>query len=282
MFSKEVLIAFLVRVFRYVLGSASLWLMSKGLASEEEITMAIVGLATFLATAAWTYRDTIKARVLLLTGLASPKGTSVDTLKDSIASGCAVPVATPNDAVPRAVQDNGTVKPPIGAWLLPLLVVSAASCATVQPNPPTDNIQTVRNQAAVLAKATKEAATLAVEARRLAQVAYDRRVIAAPVMQRVNNAALVTSEKGLAFITFAETVTTDPSLRVTAAELYKVFQNYIEALSQAGQTGEAIANALRVFVAYLGTTNASETYEYPRTTVKVCASNMPGLCEALR
>lgn len=132
------------------------------------------------------------------------------------------------------------------------LSIGASGCATVKTNPPADNVQTVRNQAAVLAKATKEAATLAVEARRLAQSAYDKKVISAAVMQKVNNAALVTSEKGLAFITFAETVTTDPSLRVTAAELYKVFQSFIDSLAEAGQTGQAIKTALAVFIAYLG------------------------------
>lgn len=159
-------------------------------------------------------------------------------------------------AIIKSLTSTGDGRNP-ATLLLPLLIVSAlaagvSSCATVQPNPPVDTIQKARNEAAVLAKSTKEAASLAVQARRVAQTAYDSKAISAAVMQKINNAALEVERKGLAFIAFAETVTTEPSLKVTATELYKVFQSYIDALGESGQTGAAIKTALQAFIVYLG------------------------------
>ena len=145
------------------------------------------------------------------------------------------------------------------ARLLPLLLAGSllSGCALggslVTPLGSTaEQVQVVRNEAAALAKATNEAATLAVHARRLVQSGFDAGLVSREVMQKVNAAAIVTSQKGIAFISFAETVTTDPSLRVTATELLRIFDDYIVALSGAGLSGAAIRTALGVVRIYLG------------------------------
>lgn len=147
-------------------------------------------------------------------------------------------------------------------FVLPLLLVSglASGCAlggaVVTPPPPggptAEQVQAVRNEAAKLATATKEAATLAVNARRLVQSGFEAGLVSRDALQKVNDASIVVSQKGIAFVNFAETVTTDPSLRVTATELLKIFDDYIVALSGAGQSGAAIRTALAVLRAYLG------------------------------
>jgi hypothetical protein len=145
-------------------------------------------------------------------------------------------------------------------WFLPLILVASIGVigclpkapAVVDPTPTAEQIQVVREQAEVLAKATVEASALAVESRRLAQRAYEAGVIPAATMQQINAAAIVASDKGLAFVSFAKTVTTDPSLKVTARELMRVFDGLIDALIEGKQGGEAIRVALAAFRAYLG------------------------------
>ncbi len=128
MFSKEVLVSMLGGVLRILLGGVSIWAVEKGIATQEQIGLLIIGLAGFLGTVIWMWMNKAKARVELLTGLTVQPGTSVDELKAQIKAGCAVPVATPNDATPRAVMDAGSVKPPsgnMGVILLPLLLAGS-------------------------------------------------------------------------------------------------------------------------------------------------------------
>ena len=163
----------------------------------------------------------------------------------------------------KGENDGDTVKRNnITGWVLPLLLAGslASGCAlggaVVTPPPPggptAEQVQAVRNEAAKLATATKEAATLAVNARRLVQSGFEAGLVSRDALQKVNDASIVVSQKGIAFVNFAETVTTDPSLRVTATELLKIFDDYIVALSGAGQSGAAIRTALAVLRAYLG------------------------------
>lgn len=161
----------------------------------------------------------------------------------------------------KGESDSTRVSPRL--WFLPLMLaasIGVVGClpkapAVVNPAPTEQQIQAVRDQAAVLATATVEASALAVESRRLAQRAYEAGVIPAATMQQINNAAIVASDKGLAFVAFAKTVTTDPSLKVTARELLRVFDGLIEALVNGKQGGDTIRAALAAFRAYLGVTD---------------------------
>jgi hypothetical protein len=145
-------------------------------------------------------------------------------------------------------------------WFLPLILaasIGASSClpkapAVVNPNPTAEQVQAVREQAAVLARATVEASALAVELHRLAHRSWEAGVISSATMQKINSAAIATSDKGIAFVEFAKTVTADPSLRVTARELLRVFDDLINALIEGKQGGETIRAALNVFRIYLG------------------------------
>jgi hypothetical protein len=132
----------------------------------------------------------------------------------------------------------------------------ASGRVVVTPTPTPDQVQQVRNDAAKLATATKEAASIAVEARRLAESAFTAGVIGQTAMLAINQAALDLSRRGEAFITFAESVTTHPNLRATAEALHGLFVDFITKLVEVGgltaDKGRAIQAALAVFVAYLG------------------------------
>lgn len=146
-----------------------------------------------------------------------------------------------------------------------LLLAGLASCKTlpapVDVTPTAEQVQATRNQAAKLAVATKEALTLAVEARRTAQAVYEAGGMSAATMQAINSAAIVTSDKALAFIDIAETVTTDASLRVTARELLRIFDGLIDKLTAGNQNGAAIRAALAAFLAYLGVDDMQHSSE---------------------
>lgn len=145
--------------------------------------------------------------------------------------------------------------------VLPFLLVSAlasgaclpkAPPAIVTPAPTTEQVQAVRDQAEVLAKAVKEASAAAVHIGRLADQAYAAGLIPPAKMQRIAQARINAGDKGLAFVEFARTVTTEPSLRATVKALLSVFDDYIDALADGNQGGETIHVALAALRAYLG------------------------------
>lgn len=155
-------------------------------------------------------------------------------------------------------HDTSKVRGPRG-WLLPFVLVagiSSVSCATapavVQPVPTETHVQAVREQAAKLATATKEASAIAVELRRLAQRSYEAGAISAEVMQQINAASIVASDKGKAFVEFARAVTTEPSLKVTAQELLRLFDELLAAFGRGHQNVDALRAALAAFRSYLG------------------------------
>jgi hypothetical protein len=258
----ELVQQFLSAVVRWVLTGLGAWFVQKGILEGGQATELIAGGTVALVALLWSLWQKFTSKREAFTLAAMKPGATLQEAQASIARGIAAPAGTGAGDVPVLVNTNtgDSVKPRL--WFLPLLLVGALSagavtgCAslsgTVTPNPTVDQVQAVRNQAATLAKATKEAATLAVEARRLAQTGYDNKLLPASAMQKINTAAIVASEKGLAFITFAETVTVDPSLRVTALELLLVFDDFILSLTNAGQSGAAIRAALAAFRAYLG------------------------------
>lgn len=130
--------------------------------------------------------------------------------------------------------------------------LSASGCATVTPRPTPDTTQATIDQAAVLTSAMKTAVAFANQKRDDAQALYDKKVITAPTMQKINQAGNVLSIKTLEFVAFAKTVTSDPSLRVTASALLDTFKEFIDSLSPAGISGEDIRKALAAFFSYLG------------------------------
>lgn len=261
--NKELVTSILGGFLRYALAGVFAWMVERGIATQDQVALLITGASGFLALLVWMGWNKVKARVELLTALTAQPGTSVNELKEQVKAGVAVPASTPNDATPRVVVDAGSVKPPrgnMGSWLLPLLLASSLvavpACAglkgTVNPNPPVDQVQAVRNEAAKIAVATREAAKLALAAHETAQAAYDAKLIPAAAMQKINDAAIDASREGLKFLDFAEQVTTDPSLRTTAAALLKVFDGLIAALTDGGQSGAAIRAALAALYTYLG------------------------------
>lgn len=145
--------------------------------------------------------------------------------------------------------------------ILTILLISAlasGAClpknppAVVDPAPTEAQIQAVREQAAVLVKSMTKAFEIAVESRRVAQRAYEAGLIPASTMQRINDAAIVASNKGIAFAEFAKAVNDEPTLKVTARELLRVFDGLIEALLEGKQGGDTIRAALAAFRSYLG------------------------------
>lgn len=256
--------SFLSSLFRWVLTGAGAWFVQKGILDETQVTEMIAGAVLALVALAWSLWQKYRSKLELFTVAAMPKGTTLAEAKDSIAAGVSASAGTGSGDVPVLVRGtgDGSVKPRMDAWILPLLLSASllSGCAlggaVVTPPPPggptAEQVQAVRNEAAKLATATKEAATLAVNARRLVQSGFEAGLVSRDALQKVNDASIVVSQKGIAFVNFAETVTTDPSLRVTATELLKIFDDYIVALSGAGQSGAAIRTALAVLRAYLG------------------------------
>lgn len=241
------------------------WVAKRALASVPMASQVPVWVYTGLIAAVLTYianrvTGTLPGNTGTLIVDAIINGALASGLREWWTTGSR-PLADSGTAVKaREGTGDGFVRPKgnMDSWILPLLLAGslASGCAlgraTVDPTPDTTTVEQVRTEAAKLAAATKEAATLAVESRRIVQAGYEAGLVPADVLRTVNDAAIVTRDKGLAFITFAETVTTDPSLRVTAAELLKVFDGYLEALAGAGQSGAAIRTALAVLRAYLG------------------------------
>jgi hypothetical protein len=203
--------------------------------------------------------------VLLAVSTASPESlglTEVQANWAAILSGALGIIAGKLGTSPlKGEGDSTRVSPRV--WFLPLILaasIGVVGClpkapAVIDPTPTAEQVQAVREQAAVLARATVEASALVVESRRLAQRAYEAGVIPAATMQQINSAAIVASDKGLAFVAFAKTVTADPSLKVTARELLRVFDGLIEALINGKQGGDTIRAALAAFRAYLGVTD---------------------------
>lgn len=140
--------------------------------------------------------------------------------------------------------------------LLTAMILGAvlASCVTNPPRPPkppVDNVPSVRDQATILANATKAAFTPAINRRNEAQALYDAKKISAAVMQRINDAGNQVDISGQKFITFAETVTTDHDLRTTAEGLFNRFREFTDALAFAGVSGSDVTAALAPFMTYL-------------------------------
>ncbi len=232
------------------------WLIRHGFLTASQLDELTVGLVLLVATAGWGFWQKHRALVLQFTGLAMAKGTTLEEVKQTVAAGVAAPAGTGADDTPVLVKSVDVHK--IRSFVLPFLLAAGlvAGCSSlggvVKPNPTPDNTQAVMDQAASIAVATKSAAKLANQLRDDAQKLYDTKVISAATMQRINNAGNKASQKGLEFVSFAETVTTDPSLRVTAKALLDVFQEFIDAVSPAGLSGADIRKALNVLFAYLG------------------------------
>ncbi len=267
MFSKEVLIKVLVGLIRYGLIGASTWMVDRGIATPDQIELFYFGIATAVGTILWMWRDKIWERILLLTGLKAPEGTSVDKLKEKVAEGVYVPASTPNDAEPRLVRDLGSVKPPTptALMLIPFLLAGAMMACAGNPTPspgpgptptatpaPVDNRQAVLNKAAEIASATKAASKIANQVYDDHDALQRAGKISRAAMLKISDAANKVSRAGLEFVTFADTVSTDLSLRVAATALMDTFKEYIDAISIAGVSGQSIRAALEVLFSYLG------------------------------
>lgn len=271
MFSKEVLVSVLGGLLRMLGAGLSLWLVEKGIATPEQVELAIVGLAGFIGAVIWMWMNKAKARVELLTGLTAQPGTTVNELKDQIKAGVAVPASTSNDATPRAVTDIGSVKPPSApAWLLPLLLAGtvtagAAACGGgKQVNTPEDaqrveqqRIEQLRLRADALADVVNSGGDFVVKLVRTADVAHKSGAITRAERDVILRAVSDLEPKAVAFIELARRVTTDAELRGATAAFLDLIGPALKLAAGSGHSGLAavasdLSNAYRKLREYLG------------------------------
>ncbi len=108
----EVIVSVLAGLLRYALAGVVTWAITNGIATEEQTTKLIAALASGIGLVGWLIYRKYKDRVMVLTALAQPKGTTMEDLKKKIAIKETVPADTPNDAVPTVKpSDAGSVKP---------------------------------------------------------------------------------------------------------------------------------------------------------------------------
>lgn len=124
-------------LLRYVLAGVISWMITNGIANEEQVTQLLAGLTGALILLGWMAFNKIRGRVKLLTALAVPKGTTVAHLETLIGRGLKVPATTPDDAVPVPVSASDSVKPRPDALLVFLLAGSllVGGCAGLTPAP---------------------------------------------------------------------------------------------------------------------------------------------------
>lgn len=139
----------------------------------------------------------------------------------------------------------------------PVLLVSAlaasscaASQALVTPTPTAEQVQAARQQALVVATATKEASALALDAWRLADLAYEAGDLSDDAMRVVNDAALAVSRHGLLLLESVQNLSTAPSLKTTALEFLRACDALLIALVPSTVT-ETLRSALVVIRAYV-------------------------------
>jgi len=159
----------------------------------------------------------------------------------------------------KGKPDEASVSPTrLTCWLLPLLLVGGLSlgCASVpavvSPNPAADQVAATRAQALQLATSLTAATDIAIEVVATAQRIHEAGGIDYPTIQRINQAGIIAGQQVQAFARFAESVTTEMSLRTTVGELLRVFDDLIAAAIAGDQNGAAIHAALAVLRAYLG------------------------------
>lgn len=140
----------------------------------------------------------------------------------------------------------------------PVLLVSAlaaSSCATSQalvtPAPTAEQVQAAKQQALVVATATKEASALALDAWRLADAAYEAGDLSDDAMQSVNDAALTVSRQGLLLLESLQNLAEAPSLKNTALEFLRACDQLLTALTPSTVT-DTLRSALLVIRAYVG------------------------------
>lgn len=259
-----VLMDILAGLLRYVLAGVISWLITNGIATEAQTTQVIAGLASAIALVGWMVWNKYRARVKLLTALTTPKGTTVDELKGLIARGVTAPVSTPNDAVPVAAKTDGSVKPRLGAIVLPFLLagaVAASACggltpAPVIPQPTEAQVQVVRAKAIEIARAVESVGGLVVEARRTTGAAYDAKLITLDQRNAVYQAVIDLEPKAHAVIDIAASVTADVDLRAVVRLFTGVMDDLLAKLSAGDGPMAAVAATIRtglaVVTTYLG------------------------------
>lgn len=99
---------FLTAVFRWALQGVFVFFVAKGILTQDQGEAMLIGLVGSLATLAWVLWVKYRDRLKLLTGLASPAGTTQAQVEQKIADGQAPPATLAKDDKPRL--EVGTMK----------------------------------------------------------------------------------------------------------------------------------------------------------------------------
>lgn len=131
---------------RHLLTGVAGWLISNGILNQGDVDQLLAGLGLALITIAWSVWNKYGSHLSVLTALASPQGTTLAQLKESVDSGKTPPVTTSATSVPRVLALVLAVG--LGALLLP-------SCGgtTQLPNLPQVQATTDKDVRASIAKA---------------------------------------------------------------------------------------------------------------------------------
>ncbi len=242
-------------LLRYALAGVITWLISNGIATPEQTAELITGIAGGLALLVWMIWRKYRDRVRLLTGLAAPKGTSVDKLKDMIARGVAVPAATTDHQVPVTGTGDGAITPPrSAAWLLPLLLVgglTATGCAglTQAPVITGEDQATVRKAASKALGAIEIAGVIVRDGQDMAIALGDQGVLSASAVSSIKAAVIAANTEVQSTITQIDAATRLASVESLAAGLSGVIRRVADALRAAGSERLAgVASALEAAV----------------------------------
>lgn len=252
-------------LLRYVLAGVISWLITNGIADEEQVTQLIAGVASALALVGWLAWVKLRDRSKVLTALAMPKGTTLHDLDLIVKGGVVVPAMTPDDAVPTPVKSEQYVSP--RSWLLPILLISAIGASaciklpSVQvPHPPApteEQIQAVRAKAVQMLAAVEQVGELVAGVHQATHAAAEATLITPAQRDVIYQHILDLAPRVVALIDITETVTADPDLRVVVRALMGVVDRFLADLQSTGhpalqQSASAIRAALAVASAYLG------------------------------